>query len=352
MVLADDGEPSKPLFPVELKTFWAFPANSSTSLVETFLAQQRKYYPEEENITKSAGSSAQGPQRSGPKIPILTKSTSKKYRAVAQIYGYMSVNHMKYGLLSTYKFSFFFRRMDREDGVSVLEVSPPIPTSELMRSLVYVSSLAMDERHYTSPYTTPILGRKPYDKTSKFEREDILLSEINFDISGSFRAHQNIMKGKSLRFPDKQSVFKIFSYKEKGYRERFDRELEAYRLLDSSGAKIAPEFRGCYCANGMYLILELEDYGASLEGKDAKPYENQIRDLFKKLHLSGIIHNDVASRNLLVDGNGQVLLCDFGLAETKAEDTTEEQWLQSVYDEDEMVDDFIQVGEQEILWEQ
>jgi serine/threonine protein kinase len=157
------------------------------------------------------------------------------------------------------------------------------------------------------------------------------------------------MKGKSLRFPDKQSVFKIFSYKEKGYRERFDRELEAYRLLDSSGAKIAPEFRGCYCANGMYLILELEDCGVSLEGKDAKPYENQIRDLFKKLHLSGIIHNDVASRNLLVDGNGQVLLCDFGLAEMRAEGTTEEEWSQKALEDDEMVDMLFEAGEQEML---
>jgi hypothetical protein len=52
------------------------------------------------------------------------------------------------------------------------------------------------------------------------------------------------MKGKSLRFPEKQSFYKIFSYKNNGYHERFDWELEAYRLLDSSGAKISPEFRG------------------------------------------------------------------------------------------------------------
>ncbi|KAI3658092.1 hypothetical protein MP638_002376, partial [Amoeboaphelidium occidentale] len=112
LALADHGDPSKPLFPVELKTFWAFPANSLTSLVGPFLEDQAA-------ILDNTGSSKHG-------------STSKEYRAVAQIYGYMSVNHMKYGLLSTYRFSFFFRRMDREDGVSVLEVSPPIPTSELM----------------------------------------------------------------------------------------------------------------------------------------------------------------------------------------------------------------------------
>lgn len=64
------------------------------------------------------------------------------------------------------------------------------------------------------------------------------------DTSGSFRSHKKIMKGKSLRFPEKQSIYKIFSYKDNGYRERFDREVDVYRLLDSSGAKIAPEFRG------------------------------------------------------------------------------------------------------------
>ncbi|KAI3657649.1 hypothetical protein MP638_001368 [Amoeboaphelidium occidentale] len=158
------------------------------------------------------------------------------------------------------------------------------------------------------------------------------------------------MKGKSLRFPEKQSVYKIFSYKEKGYRERFDRELQVYRLLDSSTTKIAPEFRGCYCANGMYLILELEDCGASLEGKDATPYENEIRALFEELHHIGIIHNDVAKRNLLVDENGQVRVCDFGLAETMKEGTTEEEWaLKALEEDEEMVDMLFQAGEQEML---
>ncbi|KAI3659274.1 hypothetical protein MP638_003302 [Amoeboaphelidium occidentale] len=44
LVLADDGDPSKPLFPVELKTFWAFPANSLTSLVGPFVLNSMVSY--------------------------------------------------------------------------------------------------------------------------------------------------------------------------------------------------------------------------------------------------------------------------------------------------------------------
>lgn len=99
----------------------------------------------------------------------------------------------------------------------------------------------------------------------------------------------------------------------------------------------------------MYLILELEDCGSSLEGKDLKPYENQIIAVFDRLHHIGIIHNDVAKRNLLVDENGQVLVCDFDNAEMRAEGTTEEEWSQKALEDDEMVDMLFQAGEQEIL---
>lgn len=73
----------------------------------------------------------------------------------------------------------------------------------------------------------------------------------------------------------------------------------------------------------MYLVFEyvernlLEVLEEKANGLDAETVRNYIFQLIKAInycHSIDVIHRDIKPENLLVNGDGQLKLCDFGFA--------------------------------------
>ncbi|KAI3655598.1 hypothetical protein MP638_006167, partial [Amoeboaphelidium occidentale] len=78
------------------------------------------------------------------------------YNEICQVYGYLSFNSLKYGVLTTYQSTWFFRR----PAVGILEISPRIACDEeyptLLRCYVYFLSLIeqghlIEKSHQSTP---------------------------------------------------------------------------------------------------------------------------------------------------------------------------------------------------------
>ncbi len=119
---------------VEVKTFWAL--NLPDDLVSA--------------IEKSGGE-------------------GKIAHAVQQVYGYMSVNHLKYGVLSTYEKTFFFRRVVVSEGQqqSILEVSGVVERDRTRKDgftamEAWMAFILLTDRDsfYSSPNSTPEMKSK------------------------------------------------------------------------------------------------------------------------------------------------------------------------------------------------
>src|SRR5260221_8238135 len=115
---------------------------------------------------------------------------------------------------------------------------------------------------------------------------------------------------------------------QKNFYRRFLREAEAASQLDH------PHILSIYSYGqheGLpYIVLPympggtLSDYVAHdglLSLRAAQQYLEQIASALDYAHTNGYVHSDVKPANILLDGEGQALLADFGIVRLKADDT-------------------------------
>jgi hypothetical protein len=90
---------------IEVKTPWAFPSVPEGDLATAFCQHQ-------------------GGSNLSELVDKSNKST-KVIRAITQLWGYMTVNHFRYGVLTTYLDTYFVRLVE-VDRQSCLEISPAV----------------------------------------------------------------------------------------------------------------------------------------------------------------------------------------------------------------------------------
>ncbi|KAJ3184602.1 hypothetical protein HDU87_004004 [Geranomyces variabilis] len=284
------GSSTKPKIVVEVKTDWAFPQLGS--IVAEWPAAQ-----------------------SNPR--------SKLARAIHQIYGYMTFNHLRYGVLTNYEKTWFLRRVNAPQG-GRLEISDPYAynsTSTLLEAWVTVTLLAENNWFYTSPTTSPAPPRRATILTAPPSSNPYKLRHTNTSgiefIEGVDRSRVGVVvRGKYF---GTEVVMKVVdASKEKSAAEELEHEVSVYSALRSLSGSTIPCVIAYIEVWSMLRILVLQDCGINLRmyqngGGSLSTVRDLCNDRLAELNALGYMHNDVKEENFAFN-NGNVRLIDLGRA--------------------------------------
>ncbi|KAL5036660.1 hypothetical protein RTP6_004202 [Batrachochytrium dendrobatidis] len=268
--------------------------------------------------------------------------------AIVQLYTYMVLNRLQYGILTSSEYTFFFKRVkveDSSDGFEQLFISTGIARTAtnptVLQSIAYFLSLA-DGTLCTSPPPSPLRQSPRNSRPSSTRNSPSTLRKMvettNF-ASGNEDGSVPIQKDadssyesafaledfniKSVLGSGRTKVYyeakhqlalkSIDLWKQSNMLAELHNEIEIYCLLSDLQGRFIPKLvlHG-YWEGGMYCI------GFSLCGTVPEALsESQKQSVLSNIdaiHKLGIIHNDIKKENILVDENGMVYLIDFGFA--------------------------------------
>jgi hypothetical protein len=292
---------------VELKTPWALPG-------EDFIP----YFTRSHSMAtrSSQGSAGTSPSNSHP---LSAETQDKIHRAVGQLYGYMSVNHFKYGALCTYETAWFFRRLRREeDNRPILEISQPIflhavdhnQPIGMIEAWVYFLHLCETDCFYSSPYTTPIISRK-FPQQRFYEFQELPASSI---FIADVLSHQQlgvVVRGGFGR-NDNTVIKLVDGSKNREKLEKFVAELQIYRVLEQLQGDVIPNFYAAFILHGFVYGIIMGNCGQPVESGDTiRPHLQLIQAAVEKIHSFGVLHGDIRSQNILKNDAGNFRIIDF-----------------------------------------
>lgn len=336
LVARIDGTEFVPLCPIEYKTPYALPIPAGGDLLVA--------YETERKLSGVDTSSEAEFTR------ISSNTADTKYsRAIAQLWGYMSVNCFKYGVLSTFNETYFFQRVEHcKDSLSELKISPAIicpvdPTGNtnlsVMAAWSYFTHLLMEGYLYTSPYTTPnvkysLVTRDP------FEPQNIQMHQLKFKNIGDPLAIKSTVK-----LDDNLNAYIKFFDPSKDNEdneaaEKFYSEIEAYKSMSGLMGKKIPVLYGSFIVSGLFYALLLELCGEEIQSQEELvKYSNQIKQAYEAIHKCGVIHGDVDERHLFAL-NGSIRVIDFDRCKLKSK-YDDSEWEALVEDENIRVDSLV-----------
>ncbi|KAJ3022653.1 hypothetical protein HKX48_005583 [Thoreauomyces humboldtii] len=304
----------KPRLCVEFKTPWAFDV---TDIIAAYTAEVKE-------------------------TPV-GKPPKRVAKALSQLYGYMTFNDHRYGVLTTFDRTWFFERAGERSGR--LRVAGPFAFNDDSKLLVgYLTLLRLvDERwFYASPTasprpaskgssagTSPALQRRsqaPRSSTvsadSRYEMEDIGPNDIQFEKTID-RSNAIIARGSFRGGPP--SLFKcVDASQHHDLASQMKNEVSIYRTLEPLHGSAVPTFHGCCCVWNMLHVLRMDHAGEPLKNVcDSVGDRGTIISLalaaLAKVHALGVLHGDVRVENFLYDpASNSVRVIDFGLSKTGA----------------------------------
>ena len=287
-----------------------------------------------------------------------------------QIFGYLSHNELRYGVLTTYDKTWFLYRENREHTW----ISPPIQHDNLhptlFQCLYYVVSLARDNSycasapspqndddddagdardpsyddgdHKSKPkagsqkargrtskgrsaYTAPVVGEgsKGRDRRKVTTRPSHPSNEeeehLEFFDWGSFSTVSVLGAGrtgtvfKAILHGEMVALKICDLWKHPDYKKELLNEVKVYHALKDLQGIYIPRFKGAgYTAGGLFAIAT-EIVGSPLE--DVKSLSDQehlvIQTALSSIHCHGIVHNDIRLANILIKRNGNQFSASF-----------------------------------------
>ena len=279
----------------------------------------------------------------GRTFPDFYKADEKARMVIQQVYNYMGVNELRYGILATYDNHWFLRREHTE-----LWISETLPlqseTPPVLKAYAYLTRQAKENPKSPNPQVlVPVHG----DNNSRVLRSQSKLS----DASSSQSANQQTTSGTSVyhQSPPNQQNFSFADFKFKSilgegrsgktllctFRgdtialksvdlskappyvlEEMQKEVEIYKdLADIQGKYIPKLICYGYYGGGMSFVIGLTIVGTMLSGqKITKRQRSRAIKGLEAIHKHGILHNDIREENILINDNGDIYLIDFGMA--------------------------------------
>ena len=211
------------------------------------------------------------------------KNKGKVTRAIEQIFFYMTINRHRYGCLTTFDKTWFFKKMESpgSPGKSKVFVSPVIlcssktPYTLLSAWSFIIMEIEKDSNWmYSSPHssqvTTPIIKRK--NTLRKNKKNTSIYTEIDLDgllhwenilcrgnysavATGTFNGTHNV-------------IFKTIDIsKKKDGKALLDNEVKIYKHLSSLQGSVIPNFLAYGNIGGLLQVIVLENVGKRLKTK-------------------------------------------------------------------------------------
>ncbi|KAK6529690.1 hypothetical protein TWF281_008853 [Arthrobotrys megalospora] len=274
-------------------------------------------------------------------------ANSPYVKAVHQLYGYMSMNLLKYGILTTIESTRVFRRVyDEAHPQGLLECSPEIDREgHLLKSplaaYAFIASLSFREGfmhisldpdwdmpkgalvlqlEYGTTLTTPIpgliLGKKEGLSAEKLRLriEDAVGSRGCYAYTArgkAFAAKKDPETGISV-------IIKIYDLYNPEAASRYKNEQEIYnRLSELQGIYIPRLYVSGMDQGGGFGILALEDCGENIDHGWLKGTKELGRRALSEIHRLGVLHRDIGFRNFTynrADTSYPLRIIDFGEA--------------------------------------
>jgi serine/threonine protein kinase len=277
-------------------------------------------------------------------FPEFYQADEKARMVIQQIYNYMGVNELRYGILATYDNHWFLRREHTE-----LWISKTIPLQSefppVLKAYAYLARQAKEEPQSLNPLRVPVPAHG--DNNSRVLRSQSKNQSVNQQTTSSQQSSSAF--GTSSNIPVDQQKFSFADFKFKGilgegrsgktllceFRgdmialksvdlskapsyvlEEMQKEVEIYKdLADIQGKYIPKLVCYGYYGGGMSFVIGMTIVGTSLsEQKIKKQQKTRAIKGLEAIHKHGILHNDIREENILINDNGIIFLIDFGMA--------------------------------------
>ncbi|KAI8819919.1 uncharacterized protein EV422DRAFT_91696 [Fimicolochytrium jonesii] len=270
-------------------------------------------------------------------------TTKKVSKAISQLYGYMTFNHHRFGVLSTYTKTWMFERVsDDQSGLQggVMRVAGPFAFDSLYQNVVlaYLTLFRMvdDRWFYATPAASPapssrntprsspsLLRRAAGHPLDRYEVKDVGAKDIVF--TKTIDRSNATVAGGTLGM--QSGVFKcVDATKRPIFAQQLANEVSIYRVLERLQGDAIPMFYGvCRVWNILHVVC-MEFGGAAITPDvvahvGAKKLKELCRNVLQKVHECGVLHGDARFANFLYDvAADQVKIIDFGLSRKECSD--------------------------------
>jgi hypothetical protein len=253
---------------------------------------------------------------------------TKLVKGIHQIYGYMSYNYLRYGILTTYKGAYFLKRSTEKSKQSILSISQPkfLTQKSFLKYWLFVLFQSYQEGFYSSPTGDPFCASdKPIEAITlspnccRYDLHDIRSSQISFAdnvvqrvvnkgcvgsvISGSISACEEDIKLKMLDSFNNDKALEICKA-----------EISFYKQLESLQGSLIPKFYGFFNLHG-FLILALEDCGNPITESEYLQFKDEIDAAVAQIESFGVSHCDLECRGgiypNILNKDGSIRIIDF-----------------------------------------
>ena len=290
-------------------------------------------------------------RRKADKNANLSVRERQSIDAVFQLYGYMTFNDNKYGILSNMQYAWFFQRIETTDNKGkTLQYYGPIkfdvdsdPSPSMLKA--FVGTILLAETASILFHSSPTPAKAPDDQyfgitLTAIRNRDAAIAEAqsyhSVVVNGSYQVfpldpHLCHFDRSAVRHaPRRGSTLKakletgilaggnlnvfckiVDLFQRRDSIDALNLEARNYATLQNLQGIAIPCVYGYYDVWGLLRLLALEDVGTAIpeDGEIDTHTRALMRSTLARIHLAGYVHGDIARRNFCKKG-GVVFLVD------------------------------------------
>lgn len=273
-----------------------------------------------------------------------TPLSQQSLDALHQIYGYLTFNDNKFGILTNWKRALFLCRAETVDRKTLqyylLELDGSSPSISMLKAWVGMVLLAERNWFYASPSISAPPPSRHFGSTTAAKKDQKKAAKVaaqycsppvngkyqclpldfrlcHFDLSSVRRsANGCVVKSRLLKTSvthELPVICKVVDASRYPYEvDRLEQEACAYASLKDLQGQVIPKLYGVYLVWGILRMLALEPVGDAIPDDEQinEPLRMQMKSALQCIHDTGFIHGDIARRNFCRTADGKVFLVD------------------------------------------